>query len=217
MEQIEVSLREAVQMVADGRLPKPGDPCFQSVSERLEQAETRGLVSDFKFEVSSSRESNGRYLAISLGRIIGEGRDFVSTMVSPQIVDRASLQKIVDDFYKSRIDLWNQRHDDRQREANREAARRGLLNSSEYFRLVAAEYAAESVERIGEIKRQLVQQMDCARTTVETDKAERAFEHAASKATSSLRNPLDQLIQQRGLNSRISAQLFDDADRRIAA
>lgn len=218
MDRVEVSLREAVQMVADNNVPALDDPRFQSTVERLHQAESRGYLTGVISRTSKRRDTYGQHLDVVAGRLTADGRDYLVAQPDIDSSSGAPIQATIDDFCKGHEDLWAFRHRDRQHKADIEAGVRNILNSSIYYGLLANAYVAEGSDRVGEIEDVVLSLIGNSARSVNSEDASRTFEEAARRVTGSFRQPLEQSARRVGLiNENLYKQIFDDADRRITA
>lgn len=215
MEQTQLSLWDAVNMVADGQIPTPDDPCFQSFALRMVQAQERNLVADFQFIQDRSRRSGRHFRALLAGRITGEGLDYVSlTQTSPSC---SSLRLEVDRFIQSRMDSWRQRLDDRKMNAKNALVQQHgplAINSSGYPQSLAKVYADEVIERIEDIRRRIAEYLDQTSTPVDGEDAVDVLRDFARSIGPQLRHHFLQLANERGL-MRSPESFFEVSDRKI--
>ncbi len=217
MDRVEVSLEEALQLLVDGKLPKHGDPTFQSVAKRMREAEAQGLVEGSKFIPTSRRRGSlyGVELPFEPGRITPTGEEH---LVRERARRRNTVREMVDDFCDSHASQWQHRYEEEQRRVQSDMSARGTWFSSIRFRELSNTYSDEGKQRIKEIKNFLTSYIDRASPAVREDHAVKVFTEAAKRAVSGFRSPLEQDVRNLGLTSqRMIYSHFDWADDQISA
>lgn len=214
MKRIDLTLLDALQLIADERAPKHGDPEFQSFGERVEEAKAGAYLSGSSTIQSKGRNRYGDYIFVEPGRLTAKGRELLASLApSPP---SELLQRDLNEFCNSRKELWAQRHSNSQRRAQAHAAGRGLINSSIHIGLRADASLEEGAARVREIKSFVIEWLAQSTGPIDGALVGQSFQRATKSATSEFRESLENLARERLADSTSARRLVNSVEVNIA-